>query len=150
MADAKLKLEHKPFQIEVNDNGDCIEIDVLDLQFPLDFQKCYEKIVKIEQSAKAQELIINKKTDKDGDIMSKNQEEYMRMMNEKYKEMRVVLDDLFGEGASQKIFGNRNWLTMYHEFFSALVPILEQAGMTATRTFDAIKEKYGTQEGKEL
>ena len=37
----KLVLQHKPLKVEINDEGDYIEIDTLDFEFPLRYQKCY-------------------------------------------------------------------------------------------------------------
>jgi len=61
MADARLNMTHKPFEIEVNGKGETITVDVMSLDFPLRFQKAYESILKIENKAKAEELIISKK-----------------------------------------------------------------------------------------
>lgn len=150
--DGKLTLQHKPYVIEVNDDGETIEIDTMDLEFPLKFAKCYEKIRKIEKEAETQRDLIAKKTDKkkDGALFSSNEIETFRMMNGKYDEMRGALDTLFGEGASMKIFGKRNWTTMFHEFFDAISPHLIKCGQSDEQLYAAIEAKYADAESNEL
>ena len=152
MADARLNLNHKPFEIEVNGKGETITVDVMSLDFPLRFQKAYESILKIENKAKAEELIISKKQDhkSDHDILSSNEKERIKMMNDRFNEMRAVIDDLFGEGASKKIFGDYNWVTMFHEFFDAITPVLKEAGMKADSVYESIEKKYGKVDDQEL
>lgn len=151
-ADGKLSLQHKPYVIEVNDDGDTIEIDTMDLEFPLKFAKCFEKINKIEKDAEVQRNLIAKKTDKkeEGELFSKNEIETFKMMNGKYNEMREALDTLLGKGASQKIFGKRNWTTMFHEFFEALSPHLVKCGQSDEQLYAAIEAKYADAESNEL
>lgn len=148
----KLVLQHKPLKVEINDEGDYIEIDTLDFEFPLRYQKCYEQVIKIENKMRAEKAIIEKKTDKKkkNHLLSQNDEEVIKMMNERYTEMRKVIDDLFGEGTSLKVFGTHNWITMFHEFFDALTPFMAEAGINDEKTYDAIMAKYGNEETNEL
>ena len=141
---AKLQLKHKTYKIEITDEGDYIEIDPLDLQFPLAFQKAYEKIQKLQTEAIAAEKEISQTgDDEDGYVVTRKQAAVIEMMNEKYNEMRKILDDLFGDGFSFKVFGGRNWITMFNEFFEALTPLLEEAGVNAGSEIEAVKAKYG-------
>lgn len=151
MANASLRLNHEVYEVEVNDNGDTIIIDLMDIEFPLKFQKAYESIQRMQGEMEQAKKLMMKKTDTPQDgLLSKNEKEVLIMMREKYKEMRGVLDDLLGEGASMKIFGKYNYWTMFNDFFDAFGPIMEQAGLNMQKTFKAIEEKYGEADEKAL
>ena len=52
------------------------------------------------------------------------------------KKMREMFDSWLGEGTSQKVFGNKNRIGMFDEFYNQLVPILNDIQLN----FEQIKE----------
>lgn len=102
------------YKIQVNDKGEYIEFDVDDIGTSI---KCYESLDKIEKleeetKEKMQELIDNKDSEIDKKIS------YLE--NNMFKEMRNIMDDFLGENACQKIFGDRNYYSMYNDLFEEL------------------------------
>lgn len=150
MADTSIRIKHDVYEVEVNDKGETIVIDLMDVEFPLKFQKAHEQIQRLQKEMeKTKELMLKKSDTRDG-LLSKNEKEALLMMRDKYKEMRGVLDELLGEGASEKIFGKRNYWTMFNDFFEAFAPIMEKAGLSLENSLNAIKEKYGATDEKAL
>lgn len=102
------------YKIQVNDSGDCIEFDVDDVGTQI---KCYESIEKIEKlenetKEKMQKLIDSK----DNEINKK----MAYIENDMFKKMREIMDEFLGKDACQKIFGNRNYYSMYNDLFEEL------------------------------
>lgn len=102
------------YKIQVNDKGEYIEFDVDDIGVPI---KCYESIDKIEKleeetKNKMQELIDNK----DPEINKK----ISYLENDMFKQMREIMDNFLGENGCQKIFGDRNYYSMYNDLFKEL------------------------------
>ena len=52
------------------------------------------------------------------------------------KKMREMFDSWLGEGTSQKVFGSKNRIGMFDEFYNQLVPILNDIQLN----FEQIKE----------
>lgn len=121
------------YQIEVNDNGDCIDIDLLDIELPV-------KFVNASKNLKRETKIYNEKVE----VLEKQYKDNIKMylykridLDRTYcKKMREMIDNLFGEGTSQKVFGDKNRIGMFDEFFEKLLPILDNVQLN----FDKIKE----------
>lgn len=121
------------YQIEVNDNGDCIDIDLLDIELPV-------KFVNASKTLKRETKIYNEKVE----VLEKQYKDNIKMylykridLDRSYcKKMREMIDNLFGEGTSQKVFGDKNRIGMFDEFFEKLLPILDNVQLN----FDKIKE----------
>ena len=121
------------YQIEVNDNGDCIDIDLLDIELPV-------KFVNASKTLKRETKIYNEKVE----VLEKQYKDNIKMylykrigLDRAYcKKMREMIDNLFGEGTSQKVFGDKNRIGMFDEFFEKLLPILDNVQLN----FDKIKE----------
>ena len=146
----KLRVEKKNiYTIEVNDNGDTIEFDLADiigLKFKL--LKTLNEIDRIIDYAKKEEIIINKRQDVKGKYISKNEEDILRMWNKTYKDMRNAMDMFLGKGACQKIFGDRNYITMFNDLMDELKPHLDKIGINVNSIAKDIENKYSTTEKK--
>ena len=121
------------YQIEVNDNGDCIDIDLLDIELPIKFinaGKTLERETKIYNN-KVKALENQYKDDVKTYL-------YKRLdVDRTYcKKMREMFDSWLGEGTSQKVFGSKNRIGMFDEFYNQLVPILNDIQLN----FEQIKE----------
>jgi len=138
------------YKIQVNNKGECIEIDIDDIGTPM---KCYESLDKIKELEKnvkeqIQEIIDNKSEDADRKITE--------IENNMFIEMRKLIDNFLGENACQKIFGNRNYYSMFNDLFDELNkkrPELgnkshfDMMGLEAKTINEKIMKKY--QKGKE-
>lgn len=130
----KIKIDNENvYKIEINDNGDCIELDLLDIELPIKFinaGKTLERETKIYNN-KVKALENQYKDDVKTYL-------YKRLdVDRTYcKKMREMFDNWLGEGTSQKVFGSKNRIGMFDEFYNQLVPILNDIQLN----FEQIKE----------
>ena len=62
------------------------------------------------------------------------------------KKMREVFDKWLGEGASQKIFGDKNRIGMFEEFYTQLMPYLDKMEIDIKKIKDKLVNRYQTEE----
>ena len=141
-----LRIERKDiYTIEVNDKGEIIEFDLVDVELPFKCEKAWADVNRIGKELQAQLVIINKQEDtkQNGKLMTMKEEKTIEAYRKAFKEMRVAMDCFLGDGACQKIFGDRNYLEMFNDLFDALKPHLEKMELNAHGIMDRIKNKYG-------
>ena len=130
------------YRIEVNDNGEYIEFNLLDIDLPFKFVKCGEDLIK------NQELYYEAAT-KINEEYKDNPEELLKQMHELDTrfcyELRKNFDALLGENACQKIFGNVNKIGMFDELFEQLEPHFEKMKLKHDKIQEEIVNKYKTQ-----
>lgn len=133
--------------IEVNDDGDTISFNLEDPELMLKLDKTYQDIRRIQSHAKAQELVIKKHQDEKTDgILSKNDKALALLAVKMFKEMREIMDGFLGENACQKIFGDRNYVTMYDDLFAQLEPHFAKMKLNAESFKKEIEKKYSQEE----
>jgi len=104
-----LRVEKKDiYRIEVNDNGEYIEFDLNDIGGKV---RCYEALDKIENLSKEYEEKFNQ-------CENATQQAYLEQ--EMFIKMREAMDLFLGEGACQKIFGDRNYYEMFNDLLDEL------------------------------
>lgn len=132
------------YTIEVNDNGDTIEFDLVDIELPFKCGRALSEVDRIQKDLKAKLVIIEKKEDRQqkGKVMTVNEEARLDAYKKAFKEMRIAMDAFLGAGACQKIFGDRNYLEMYDDLFEALAPHMEKMKLTTAGIAERIKAKY--------
>lgn len=142
-----LRVEKKDiYQIEVNDNGEYIEFDLADINLSFKCMEALENIEKIKKNALMQETIIKKKQDVKDKYISRNQKELLKLWRNTFKEMRIEMDKFLGEGACQKIYGDRNYIEMFEDLVEELKrPRAELDGKShfdkLNLTFDGMKNR---------
>ena len=144
-----LRIERKDiYTIEVNDKGETIEFDLVDIELPFKCERAFTEVHRIADALKAKIVIINKKEDRQlkGRAMTANEEALLLAYKEAFTEMRVAMDAFLGDGACQKIFGDRNYIEMYDELANALKPHLEKMKLTNDNIMERIKAKYSKQD----
>lgn len=140
-----LRIEKRDiYTIEVNDNGDTIEFDLVDIELPFKCERALSEVDRIVKDLKAKLVIIEKKEDhpQKGKLMTVNEEARLTAHKKAFEEMRVAMDAFLGEGACQKIFGSRNYIEMYDDLFEALAPHLEKMKLNTHGIAERIKAKY--------
>lgn len=135
----KLRVEKdNVYKIEVNDKGEYIEFDLLDIELPI-------KLINASEELEKQKAIHEQKVE---ELKKENLEPKENMLKqyeidkEFCQTMRNVLDNLFGEGASQKIFGDTNRITMFNDFFTQLEPHLDKIIINVEQVKKDLIEKY--------
>ena len=136
------------YTIEVNDKGETIEFDLVDIELPFKADRAFREITRIENELAAKLVIIDKKQDHPikGTSMTANEEARLSAYKEAFLAMRVAMDGFLGDGACQKIFGDRNYLEMYNDLAEALAPHMEKMKLNTDGIINRIKEKYGKQD----
>lgn len=118
----KIRIQRNIKRIEVNDNGDVIELDFDDLNLPYAF---YGMIKKFETDRiKFTKELAEK-------IKDKSDEETVDAFVEAERElniyMRDAIDKVFGEGTCRKVYGDiLPSVEMHMQFFDALRPYFEE------------------------
>ena len=135
----KLRVEKdNVYKIEVNDKGECIEFDLLDIELPI-------KLINASEELEKQKAIHEQKVE---ELKKENLEPKENMLKqyeidkEFCQTMRNVLDNLFGEGAYQKIFGDTNRITMFNDFFTQLEPHLDKIIIDVEQIKKDLIERY--------
>ena len=131
--------------IEVNDNGDTIEFDITDIELPFRLERAYKMATDAQTWLKAQQILISKKQDtaKKGDFMTTKERATLEAFRECFKKMRAAIDEFAGAGASQKIFGDKNYLEMFNDFMREMEPHLDKMELKSIDIGKKIEEKYG-------
>ena len=131
--------------IEVNDNGDTIEFDITDIELPFRLERAQKMAQDARKWLKAQQVIISKKQDtaKKGDLMTVKERATLEAYRECFKKMRAAIDEFAGAGASDKIFGDKNYLEMFNDFMTEMEPHFEKMELKGIDIRKKIEEKYG-------
>lgn len=138
--------------IEVNDDGETISFNPDDPTLALRMEKAFEDVSKALDNLKAKILIIEKKENippQKGQLIDSKTRETLKVYDASYKNMRKAMDGFLGKGACQKIFGDKNYLSMFNDLFKALEPHFAELGLKGSSFYDAIKEKYGNEDDGE-
>ena len=127
-------------RIDGVDNNDFIELDIEDISLPFRCIEALEKRDEILKEAKQMQQEMQRKINKN------NQEEVtkeiLEMWNQQYNKLREVFDLFLGEGTCNKIFGKKNYATMFDDLMDALTPFLDEFDMSFKNTKIKIEKKY--------
>lgn len=132
------------YTIEVNDKGETIEFDLVDIELPFKCERALNEVNRIYKELQGKLVIIEKKEDHKlaGEVMTAKEKATMDAYKVAFKEMRVAMDLFMGDGACQKIFGDRNYVEMYDDLFAQLAPHLEKMKLNTNGIAERIKAKY--------
>lgn len=132
------------YTIEVNDKGETIEFDLVDIELPFRCERAVREVDRITKELQAKMVIINKREDHQlkGDVMTANERDILEAHRVAFKEMRVAMDMFLGDGACQKIFGDRNYLEMYNDLMEQLEPHLEKMKINTQGIRERIEARY--------
>lgn len=135
----KLRVEKdNVYKIEVNDKGECIEFDLLDIELPI-------KLINASEELKKQKEIYKEKIEKLKNENLNPAEDMLKQYEidkEFCQTMRDVLDSFLGENACQKIFGDTNRIGMFDDFFAQLEPHLDKIIINVEQVKKDLIEKY--------
>lgn len=94
---------------EGNDTGNVLEFDLEDASLLLRYQELVEKEKKNRVWLNNQFLIIDRKQDVKGKkLLTKNEEDKLKAINEFFKKEKECLDLFLGEGGVDKLLNGRN------------------------------------------
>lgn len=132
------------YTIEVNDNGDTIEFDLLDVSLIRRYNAAVEGVTAaMDKLQKDIEAYNRAAGDEESlDVITPAQLDFLEAYERAFKEMRASMDLFLGHGGCQKIFGDRNYLEMWSDLFEALEPHVEKMGIQSEGIRERIKAKY--------
>jgi len=150
------------YTIEVNDQGETICFDMSDTSLTSKVCRMFEKIDCLTEEYKAKEAAViatpdetyksidkEEKNEETGEteitskaLITKNQYEKAKLIDEFYTDARAVMDTFLGAGACQKIFGDKNYLSMFDDLTEQLEPHFKKMGINAEKLKTSAVQKY--------
>jgi hypothetical protein len=146
------------YVIEVNDNGDTISFDTSDAGLTSRLAKVLDKLNVLvrEYEAKAAEIkaqpdeprnsvpVFNSETGgkETKTLITKNQYETSELIGRFYTQARAAMDLFLGEGACQKIFGDKNYYNMFNDLTAQLEPHFQRMGINAQKLRETGVKKH--------
>ena len=134
------------------DTGEVLEFDLEDIELPLKLQDMVEKDKKNKENLRNQMLIIDKREDVKGKkLLSKNEEDKIKAINEFFNKEIEVYNMFLGENGVQKLLQGRKvgWTTLEEidEIIDKQIkPHLDLEMQDITKK---VKEKYAMAVNKE-
>lgn len=128
-----------------NSTGEFLEFDLEDIELPFKYQEIIERLKKSRQNLKNQFTIIDKKQDHKGKkLMSSNEEEKLKALNNFYKEQVEIYNIFLGENGVQKLLNGRKlrWSTLNEIDELIEKQIAPQLNVTMDDITKKIKSKY--------
>ena len=128
--------------------GEYLIFDLEDIELPLRFQEMIEEEKKNRQWLKNQEIIINKRQDVKGKkLMSKNEEDLLKAVNEFFNKETEIYNKFLGENGVQKLLNGRpmGW-TRLQEINEIIEKyIIPKLDIKKDDIANKIKDKYNIQ-----
>ena len=128
------------------DTGNFLEFDLEDIELPLKYQELVEKDKRNRENLKNQIFIIDKRQDIKGKkLLTKNEEDKIRALNDFFKKEIEVYNIFLGENGVQKLLNGRKfgWNTLQEidEIIDKQIsPYINKNMDNITKK---VKEKYG-------
>lgn len=125
--------------------GEFLEFDLEDIELPLKYQELIEKDKKNKENLKNQFLIIDKRQDVKGKkLMSKNEEDKIKALNDFFKKEEEIYNMFLGENGVKKLLNGRKlgWtsLSSIDEIIEKqIAPYLDLSMESITKK---VREKY--------
>ena len=131
---------------EGNDTGEHLEFNLSDIELPLKYQELIEKDKKNKEHLRNEMLIIDKRQDVKGKkLLSKNEEDKIKALNEFFNKEVEVYNMFLGENGVQKLLNGRKlgWTTLQEIDEIIEKQITPHIDLSMNKITDKVKEKYG-------
>lgn len=128
------------------ETGEYLEFDLGDIELPLRYQELIEKDKKNKEQLRNQILIIDKRQDVKGKkLLSKNEEDKIKALNEFFKKEIEVYDMFLGENGVNKLLNGRKftWTTLQEIDEIIEKQIAPHLDVNMKSITDKVKQKYG-------
>lgn len=127
------------------DTGEFLVFDLSDIELPLRYQELLEKDKKNKEHLRNQMLIIDKRQDVKGKkLMSKNEEDKIKALNEFFKKEVEVYNMFLGENGVEKLLNGRKlgWTTLQEIDEIIEKQISPHISVSLDKITDKVKQKY--------
>lgn len=131
---------------EGEDTKQFLEFDLEDIELPLKYQDLIEKDKKNKEHLRNQILIIDRRQDVKGKkLLSKNEEDKIKALNEFFKKEVEIYNIFLGENGVQKLLNGRKlgWTTLQEIDEIIEKQIQPHLDLSMQKITDKVKEKYG-------
>lgn len=140
---------------EGKETGDVLEFDLEDIELPLRYQELIEKDKKNKEQLKNQVMIIDRRQDVKGKkLLSKNEEDKIKAINEFFKKEASVYDEFLGKDGIKKLTAGRKlgWTTFEEVDEIIEKQIIPHLNVNMEKLTDKVKKMYGkaVEKSKEL
>lgn len=146
-----LRLEIRTDEGEIT--GEYLEFDLEDIELPLKYQELIEKDKKNKENLRNQLLIIDKRQDVKGKkLLSKNEEDKLKALNEFFNKEKEVYNLFLGERGVEKLLNGRNlgWTSLQEIDEIIAKQIAPKLDLNMVKINDKIKAKYGVKKDEEV
>lgn len=129
--------------------GEYLEFDLEDIELPMRFQELVDKNKKNRQFLKNQFAIIEKREDVKGKkLLSKNEEDKIKAINEFFKKEIEIYNMFLGENGVEKLLNGRKlgWTSLQEIDEIIVKQIMPHIDMTMEKITEKVKSKYGIPE----
>ena len=129
--------------------GEYLEFDLEDIELPMRYQELVDKNKKNRQFLKNQFIIIEKREDVKGKkLLSKNEEDKIKAINEFFKKEVEIYNMFLGENGVEKLLNGRKlgWTSLQEIDDIIEKQIMPHIDLTMEKITKKVKEKYGKSE----
>ena len=130
---------------EGKDTGEYLEFDLEDIELPLKYQELLEKDKRNKENLKNQIVIIEKRQDVKGKkLMSKNEEDKIKALNEFFKKETEVYNMFLGENGVEKLLNGRKlgWTSLQEIDEIIAKQIAPHLDLSINKITEKVKNKY--------
>ena len=127
------------------DTGEYLEFDLEDIELPLRYQDVMEKDKKNKEHLRNQLAIIDRRQDVKGKkIMSKNEEDKIKALNEFFKKEEEIYNMFLGENGVKKLLNGRKlgWTSLQEIDEIIGKQISPYLDIRMEKITDKVKQKY--------
>lgn len=127
------------------DTGEYLEFDLEDIELPLKYQELVEEDKKNAEHLKNQLIIIDKKEDVKGKkLLSKNEEDKMKALNDYFKKEAEIYNMFLGDKGVEKLLNGRKlgWTSLKEIDEIIEKQIMPHLDISVDNITKRIKEKY--------
>jgi hypothetical protein len=114
-------------RIQINDGPEFISFNPSDILFMEKLTVLLGELQSKQEEMKAREAEFESVQELDANGIPVNAKARLAFMRETCQYMRAQIDDLFGEGTSQIVFGNTLNLDLFGQFFEGITPFIKVA-----------------------
>ena len=128
------------------ETGEYLEFNLEDIEIPLRYQELIEKDKKNKEHLRNEMLIIDKRQDVKGKkLLSKNEEDKIKAINEFFKKEVEVYNMFLGERGVEKLLNGRKlgWTTLQEIDEIIEKQIAPYIDINMEKITQKVKEKYG-------
>ena len=132
--------------------GEFLEFDLEDIELPLKYQEMSEMEKRNQQNLRNQFLIIDKRQDVKGKkLLSKNEEDKIKALNDFFKKEEEIYDIFLGKGGVKKLLNGRKmgWTSLKNIDEIIKKQIMPHFEFSMERITNKVKEKYNQSKNKD-